>query len=212
MTDSAEAGGRPDLLGLALALVEERGWRAFSLAGVARRAGVPLARVYAELPTRAAVLDALGRRVDEAMLGIEPDELDGMSPRERVFELVMRRLDALAPYKGALRALRADAGGDLGLAGRALGNLGRATAWLVDASGAELGPLRRAGAGPVLAIVYGRVFDSWLEDDTPDLARTLAELDKGLRQAESLERWTAWIDGRREQGAGDGPTAPEGAL
>jgi hypothetical protein len=160
------------------------------------------------------VLDALARRADEAMLGIGPDELDGMTPRERVFELVMRRFDALAPYKGGLRALRRDAGGDLGLAGRALGNLGRATAWLADASGAELGPLRRAGAGPVLAVVYGRAFDAWLEDDTPDLARTLAELDKGLRQAEGLERWTAWLDGgrREDDAAGDGAAAaPEGA-
>ena len=96
----------PDLISLAFQLVAERGWRRFSFTELARRAGVPLARVYAELPDRAALLRGLGRRLDAQMLDLELAELDGMTPRERVFELVMRRLDAMAPYKDGLRTHR----------------------------------------------------------------------------------------------------------
>ena len=99
-----------DLLKTAFAVIEEQGWHGFSRAEVARRAGVPLARVYAELPTRHAVLAALGRRLDETMLGMEPSELADLTPRERVFELIMRRLDAMAPFKGGLRVLGREAG------------------------------------------------------------------------------------------------------
>ena len=44
----------PDLILLAFELVAERGWAGFSPAGLARRAGLSLAQVYAELPDRAA--------------------------------------------------------------------------------------------------------------------------------------------------------------
>jgi AcrR family transcriptional regulator len=95
-----------DLLEQAFTLIAEQGWRDFSLTALAKRAGVPLSKVYAAFPTRAAVLPALGRRLDEAMLDLDPaEEFAGMSPRERVFELVMRRLDAMAPFRAGLRAL-----------------------------------------------------------------------------------------------------------
>ena len=110
----------PDLLMLAFELVAERGWRRLSLAELARRAGVPLAQVYAELPDRAALLRRLGRRLDAGMLDLPPAELDGMTPRERVFELIMRRLDAMAPYKQGLRDARPRGAARSGPAGRRL--------------------------------------------------------------------------------------------
>ena len=45
-----------DLLKTAFALVAERGWRGFSFTELARRAGVSLARVYAELPSRVSLV------------------------------------------------------------------------------------------------------------------------------------------------------------
>ena len=42
----------------------------------------------------------------------------------------------------------------------------------------------------VLGAIYIRTFKVWLEDDTPDMARTLAELDRRLQQAEEIARWT----------------------
>jgi AcrR family transcriptional regulator len=196
-----------DLLEQAFTLIAEQGWRDFSLTALARRAGVPLSKVYAAFPTRAAVLPALGRRLDEAMLDLDPaEEFAGMSPRERVFELVMRRLDAMAPFRAGLRAL-GESGGDIDVLASACGNLGRATGWLVDASEAPLGPLRRAVAGPVLGLVYARVVQVWLRDDTPDRAETMAELDRRLNQAEGLARWTDWLDGREGDRREDSPAA-----
>ena len=204
MPETAET----DLLRTAFEVIAEQGWQGFSLTEVARRAGVPLARVYAELPARHAVLAALGRRLDETMLAIEPSELADLTPRERVFELIMRRLDAMAPFKGGLRALGREAGLEADVLGASVCNVGRAVSWLVDASGARLGSLRRAGAGPVLALVYARVANVWLRDDTPDLSRTLAELDKRLDQAESVARWTEWLDRRDPRPAAEpGPEA-----
>ncbi len=55
--------------------------------------------------------------------------------------------------------------------------------------------------------VYLQAFRVWLDDDTPDMARTLAELDRRLQQAETAARWFAGF-GRfcptRGQGPGSG--------
>ena len=78
-----------------------------------RRACAPrrdrLAGVYAELPDRPPLLRVLGRRLDAEMLAIDMAELDGLTPRERLFELIMRRLDAMAPFKPSLRAIGREA-------------------------------------------------------------------------------------------------------
>ncbi len=197
-----------DLVALALALIAERGWRAFSFAELARRAGVPLGQVYAELPDRAGVLRALGRRLDAEMLALTAADLDGLSARERVFELIMRRLDAMGPYKPGLQVIAREGAGDLGLAASGIVNVGRLTDRLVDAAEGEDGPGARLVARHVLAGIYVRVFNVWLGDDSPDLARTLAELDRRLQQAEGVASWLRGM-GRRRPAAGAEAPDPE---
>lgn len=182
---------QPDLVALAFQLVAERGWHAFSFTELARRAKVPLVRVYAELPDRASLLRVLARRLDAQMLDVGTDDLDAMSPRERVFELIMRRLDAMAPYKEGLRAISRETAGDLDLLATGWCNVGRLSRWLLDVAGMTEHRATMTLGLPALAAIYVRVFNVWLDDDTPDLARTLAELDRRLQQAENLARWTS---------------------
>jgi AcrR family transcriptional regulator len=195
----------PDLVLLAFELVAERGWHRLSFGDLARRADAPLAKVYALLPDRAALLPALGRRLDAQMLGLPLAELDGMTPRERVFELVMRRFDAMAPYKPGLRVLARAAPCEPGLVCAAACNLDRLGRWLLDAAGTTDGRLLDAVARRLLAAIYVRAFHVWLDDDSPDLARTLAELDRRLQQAESLAGWVRGL--RRGRGEPAGATA-----
>jgi hypothetical protein len=204
-------GDGPDLVTLALTLAAERGWRHFSFIELARRARVPLVRVYAELPDRGAILKALGRRLDAQMLDIELAELDGLSPRERVFELMMRRFDAMAPYKESLRSLAREARGDPGLLAASLCNLDRLTRWLFDAAETGDGPVLSALGRKALTGIYARVFRVWLDDDTPDMARTLAELDQRLQQGESLAHWARGLGRLRRRGDDRGGAAAPAA-
>lgn len=180
-----------DLVKLAFELLAERGAERFSFVELARRAELTLAEVYAEIPDHGALLRAVGRRLDQEMLGIEVSELDGLSPRERVFELIMRRLDAMAPYKEGLRALAGKAGREPTLLAAACCNLDRLSRRLVDAAALVAGPTMKQMARRATAAVYLRTFQVWLDDDTEDMARTLAELDRRLQQAESTARFFA---------------------
>lgn len=181
-------GDGPDLLEAAWQQVAERGWRRWSAVELARTTGTPLATVYAMFPDREHLVVALARRVDAAMLALPLDELAQMSVRERLFELSMRRLEAMRPYRAGLAMVAREAVCEPRLLALAWGNLERLAAWLVDVGGVEFDGIRACLARRALQLAYGRVLRVWLADDSADLARTMAELDRRLGELETLAR------------------------
>ncbi len=183
MSDApTETPPAPDLLGSALQLVTAEGWPAYAPARLARTTGIGLAEACLQLPDQGAILAALGRRVDLAMLDVAADELLEMTPKERAFELLMRRFEALEPARPALARLRRD--GPSPLWPCALGNVARAVKRAVEAAGlTPAGSLRGVVVGAALAAVYVATARVWLDDDSPDRAVTMAELDRRLDAA-----------------------------
>ena len=70
---------------------------------MAREAGVSLAEFRDLYPSKGAVLGGFARMIDRKVLEGGTDDLADETARERVFDVLMRRIDALAPYKAALR-------------------------------------------------------------------------------------------------------------
>lgn len=176
----------PDLLELAFAQIAERGLAGFSRTELARTAGVGLGEVHALLPDRAALARRLGERLDREMLGIDVAELIGLARRERLFEMVMRRLDAMQPFRAGLKRLARDSAGDPRMLLASLCNLDRLGDWLLDVAGLGGGLRARTAAKPALLFVYARVFGVWLGDETPDRAETMAALDRLLARIDPL--------------------------
>jgi hypothetical protein len=140
--------------------------------------------VYQQLPGRDAMLRGLNRRVDAAMLAFDPAELDGLPPRDRAFELLMRRLDALGPFRAGLRRLAREAPGEPCVVLLTALRLDRSMAWLQDALGVRRYGLRARLARGALGAAYVQTARVWFRDESADLARTMAELDKQLRRVE----------------------------
>ena len=173
------------LMEAALALVAERGWQALSLVEVAKRAELPLLDCYRIMPNKAALLRRLIVAADEAVLqeGVaDPEE----KPRDRLFDVLMRRFDALQTRRvgtvAILRGLPLDPTSIVGL----LPRLVRSFVWMLETAGVTTNGLSGALHIKVLGIVYLYVLRVWVEDDTPDIARTMAALDKALRCVERL--------------------------
>src|SRR5215204_1456651 len=93
------------LIDAALQLIIRQGWRRLSMTAIASEAGLPLLSLYRAFPSKAAILCAFSRRIDEAVLAAPVEAEAGERPRDRVFDLLMRRFDALQPYRGALEVL-----------------------------------------------------------------------------------------------------------
>jgi AcrR family transcriptional regulator len=180
----AETADPDRIIDAALALVAARGWRNVSLAAVADEAGLPILRVYRVFPSKTAILCGLFRRIDEAVLVAPPDAEE--RPRDRVFDLLMRRFDALQPYRAPLEALRRDLRADPVTAVALGGALLRSMRLMLEAAGIACHGVGGALAVKLTAAAYLAAARTWSRDESPDLAPTMAALDRRLR---GIERW-----------------------
>ncbi|MBP2230695.1 AcrR family transcriptional regulator [Azospirillum agricola] len=194
-------GGEPDdgaldrsVAAAAMRLAVEKGWNRVGLLEVARAAGVPLSRFHHRYRGRADLLAAVSRVADAAVLAADAPPDPAESARDRLFDVMMRRFDALLPFREGLRAVVRDLPGEPVTALAFSCAFGRSMAWMLRAAGID--PDRRGGGALVagLGVVDLRVVRVFLDDDSADLSRTMAALDAGLRRAEGCAatfcRWT----------------------
>ena len=88
-----------------MALLAEQSFEQIGLAEVAGRAGLKLSQLRAEFGSTLAIFAAHIKDIDRAVLAGGDADMAEESPRERLFDVLMRRLEALAPYKDAVRSL-----------------------------------------------------------------------------------------------------------
>lgn len=183
----AKSTSKPDkdaVVEATMALAAERPWDDIEIGDIAEAAGVTLAQFREMFPSKGAVLGAFARKIDLAVLGDQNDDLAGEPARERLFDIYMRYLDAMAPYKPALRriafAVRSDPLTLAALNQVALNShrfiLAAARIPTEDA----LGTIKIQGS----VITLARALETWFEDDAADHARTMARLDRELGRAE----------------------------
>jgi AcrR family transcriptional regulator len=188
---SASATGVGDadrIIDAALALIAAQGWRNVSLAAVAGEAGLTILQVHRVFPSRTAILCGFFRRIDEAALATPVEGEAGEHPRDRVFDLLMRRFDALQPYRGALTSLRRDLPFDPPSALAAGAAQLCSTRLMLEAAGISTHGIGGLIAVKLVAASYFFAAQTWSRDESPDLAPTMATLDRRLR---GIERFLA---------------------
>jgi AcrR family transcriptional regulator len=195
MLDLTSPDGR--LLSAALGLAAERPWGEVTLADIAERAGTSLVEFKAHFASKGEILAAFSRLVDDEMLRRAPKRSEGQTPRDALFEVIMCRFDVLGPYKGALRSVMASGLPEPALIGQLLTSQG----WILEAAGISSGGLEGGMRAAGLATLYSSVARTWLDDDDPGLARTMAALDRRLRRGQrTIERVEDVCKGVRRAG------------
>ncbi len=167
-------------------LAAERRFEDIAIRDIAAEAGVTLADFRDAFPSKGAVLAGFSRKIDRAVLATPLGELAASSKRDRLFDVLMRRLDAMAPYRDALRGIAAWLRRDP----LALIEMNRLTvnamrfmleAAEIDSDGPG-GALKLQG----LALAWARVFAIWLDDSPPDFSKSMAALDRELTRGERM--------------------------
>lgn len=181
-----------------LELAGERSWEDIGISDIAQRANVSLSTFRDHFPSKGAVLAGFTRKIDKEVLDGTKEDLIGEPAKERLFDVLMRRLDALAPYKLGVEGIVEWARRDP-IAAAALDRLEvNSMRFMLEAAGIDLeGPV---GALKLQGLVFAwlRVLRVWFRDEDPALASTMAELDRALTRggrfvarAEDLNRLTA---------------------
>ncbi|HEX8165410.1 MAG TPA: TetR/AcrR family transcriptional regulator [Beijerinckiaceae bacterium] len=185
-TAAVPAPPRERIVEALMRLAADRPWNDIEITDIAQEAGVTLAEFRDLFPSKGAVLGAFSRAIDKAVLAGSGEDLAGEPARERLFDVMMRRIDALAPHKRALRrifyALRRDPLALMALNQSALNSQRFMLAAAGISTEGPLGLLKLQGA----AIVLANTLETWFEDDDPALARTMARLDRELRRGERV--------------------------
>ena len=167
-----------------LALLTDKPFEQIGFAELAGTAGVSLSELRAEFGSTLSVLAAHIKETDRRVLAdVDPDMAEE-SPRERLFDVLMHRLELLAPHKPAIRSLMRSVPRDPGLA-LALNTFGvRSQQWMLAAaninSSGPKGMVRAQG----LAVLFANVLRTWVDDDDNGLARTLAAVDRELARGQ----------------------------
>lgn len=192
------------LIGAAFRLAGERGWSRVSIAAAARDAGLDLARARRRFPGRIALLIRFGRLADATALAAATSAGEG-TVRDRLFDLLMRRFDALQAHRAGVEALMRTLPARPGLALLLARSTERSMGWMLEAAGGDAtGPLGHLRAKALCGVWLWAV-RAWQKDASEDLAATMAALDAALNRAERL----AQMGGRRSAASPEPETPPE---
>jgi len=185
------ASDRDKAIDALMALLAEHSFEQIGLAEVAGRAGIKLSELRASFGSTLAILGAHIKDIDRAVLDGGDGDMADETVRERLFDVLMRRLEALAPYKESVRSVMRSARRNPGLALALNAMALRSQHWMLEAAGigasGPRGMLRAQGA----ALMFARVLAVWVDDDEEGLDRTMAALDRGLSSA---ARWAGFLD------------------
>jgi AcrR family transcriptional regulator len=174
-----------------VALLMQHPFEEVGLAEVAGRAGLKLSALRAEFGSTLAIWAAHIKDLDNAVLSADTADMAEEPLRDRLLDVLMRRIEATAPYREAVRTMMHSARRNppLALALNALAV--RSQVWMLEAAGISASGPRGALRAQGGALMYARVVKVWLEADDEEASdKAMAALDKGLASA---ERWDGFM-------------------
>jgi AcrR family transcriptional regulator len=175
-----DSSDREKIIAAFLGLLAEKRFEQIGLAEIAEAAGVSLAQFRDAFTSPLSILAAHIKDTDRAVLAADFSDMAEEPPRERLFDVLMRRLEILAPHREAVRSLLRSASRNPPLAVAFNGLAVRSQQWMLTAAGIGAAGPRGMVRAQGLALLFGSVLRTWVNDDDPGLARTMAALDRAL--------------------------------
>jgi AcrR family transcriptional regulator len=173
------------------ALLTERAFENIEYADIAARASVPLATLRNEFGSKLSIVAAYVKAIDRKVLAGGDGDMVDEPARERLFDVLMRRLESMSPHQAAIGSLMRSARRNPGLALALNGLAVRSQQWMLTAANigaaGPLGAVRAQG----LALLYADVLRTFVHDEDEGLSRTMAALDRALGRG---QRWAGFLD------------------
>jgi AcrR family transcriptional regulator len=180
MTTDHIISPRDAIIDALMALAAELPFESITLAHIAARADMSLGALREHFPSKGAILGAFTRRIDLIVLNETSDDLINDSAKDRLFDVLMRRLDAMAPYRAALRNIRDWVHKDPLTAAPLNSQIINSMRYMLEAAHLN-------SEGPMgviilqaMALKWAEVIDVWINDHDDGLGRTMSALDRML--------------------------------
>lgn len=170
----------------ALELAEERGWNTITLSDLAEACEISLPQLFDVVEDKMDILVCLGRMIDKRVLVNVAAPDPSVPLRDQLFDVLMERFEVLNDYRGGVVAILKSFCFDPKQAVISCPHLARSMTWMLEASGVETTGIRGAIKVAGATGLYLKVLRVWKDDESPDLGKTMAALDKDLGRAESV--------------------------
>jgi AcrR family transcriptional regulator len=182
---------RDKIIAAFVALLAEHAFEDIGFADLAARAGVSLAVLRGEFGAKLPIYAAFVKDIDRKVLAGGDADMAEEPPRERLFDVLMRRLEALAPHKAAIRSLLRSARRHPSLAFALNGVAVRSQQWMLTAANIDAAGPRGMVRAQGVALLFAGVLRTFVDDEDDGLARTMAALDRALARG---QRWSGFLD------------------
>ncbi|WP_292530280.1 TetR family transcriptional regulator [Methylocystis sp.] len=184
------SGGSPRdrVIDATLRLATRREFSDVTLTDIAQEAGISLADLRELFPSKGAIIGAFSRRVDREVLDALPKDASHEPARERLYDVLRRRLDVLEPDREALASVGRWAARDPLTAAALNRETVNSMRFMLEAADVDsegpVGSLKLQG----LALAWSRVLEDWFAGDIHDALSTLdRELTRGERYVDRAE-------------------------
>jgi len=172
----------------AFALAERKPWHEITMAAIAQQSGLSIAAVMRNVASKAAILRDFSRDIDGAMLLVFEKYPPEGEAHDRLFDVIIKRLEIMQPYRPVIGSVLTRRIGDPGEAAIMLQSVTITVGWIAAAAKVEEEPAWQSLGRVGLGRAYIKAVTAWVGDDDPGLSRTMAALDRALRD------WAAFSD------------------
>jgi AcrR family transcriptional regulator len=198
-SDPGAAGAAPEgprsdrdkIIAALMSLLAETPFEEIGFGEIAAGAGISLADLRGQFSSKLAILAAYIKGIDRKVLAGGDADIAEEPPRERLFDVLMRRLEALVPERAAVRSLMRSARRHPSLALALNGMAVTSQQWMLAAANIEASGPKGMVRAQGMALLFARVLRTFVDDDDPGLARTMAALDRALARG---QRWSGFLD------------------
>lgn len=178
--EKPKGGARDAIIEATMRLAARRRFEDVTITDIAHEAGVSLADFRDIFPSKGAVIGSFSRKIDRKVLDNLVSDYASEPARERIYDVLRHRLEALAPYRESLESIAHWAARDP-LAASAL-NRETVNSMRFMLEAADIDCEGTAGALKLqgLAISWSGVLDAWFEDG--NMSAALDRLERALER------------------------------
>jgi ubiquinone biosynthesis protein COQ9 len=172
----------------AFALAERKPWHEITMCAIAQQSGLSITAIMRNVASKAAILRDFSRDIDGAMLLVFEKYPPEGEAHDRLFDVIIKRLEIMHPYRPVVGSVLKRRIGDPGEAAVMLQSVAITVGWIAAAAKVEEEPAWQSWGRIGLGRAYIKAVTAWAGDDDPGLSRTMAALDRALRD------WAAFSD------------------
>tara|TARA_B100000941_G_scaffold26_1_gene20 strand:+ start:162 stop:737 length:576 start_codon:yes stop_codon:yes gene_type:complete len=173
------------LIILGFKLIEKKGWSYFSLKNLAKENKSDLESIKIFFKNKSQFLESFSEMIDNKVLAnIDKDEFNKNSIKDNLFELIMLRFENLNHYKTGLKILLSDLKKSPVELKKIMKKVLDSMDLFLEIANVKNNYLMDFIKVNIIFIIYSYVFNVWLDDQSSEMSKTMAELDKWLSKAE----------------------------